>query len=203
MKSYAWLLLLSLALLSCDNLVKSKDSNAKARGQNSPAKQNSTETNDDVKSKDLPEDDPDNNSDADILNNIIVHQSGGLQVGQAYLSYEDGKLVAKSNKVRLGETVLLNLVIDGGWKTRNGEASLDATEIITTSDGEMVLNARNLFKSKPTVTERDAGRIFLKATVTKTRSDIDHFIINYRVWDKWGDGEVRGSYKLYIGEETE
>ncbi|HEX8316463.1 MAG TPA: hypothetical protein VF609_15785, partial [Flavisolibacter sp.] len=143
------------------------------------------------------------NSDADILNNIIVHESGGLQVGQAYLSYEDGRLVPKSNQVGLGETVLLNLVIDKGWEIKNNQASIDATEIIATADGQIVLNARNLFKSKPTVSESDASRIFLKATITKTRADIDHFVVNYRVWDKWGDGEVKGSYNLYIDKDKE
>ncbi|RYF86190.1 MAG: hypothetical protein EON98_04440 [Chitinophagaceae bacterium] len=67
----------------------------------------------------------------------------------------------------------------------------------------MVLNATNLFKNNPTVSEADASRINLKATITKTRTDIDYFVVSYRVWDKQGDGEVKGSYKLRIKNREE
>ena len=200
MKRYTWPLLLLFAFASCDNLVKGKNKETDTKQpESSAAERAGSET----KKQTATKNEPDTNSDADILNNIVVHESGGLQVGQAYLSYEDGRLVPKSNQVGLGETVLLNLVIDKGWEIKNNQASIDATEIIATADGQIVLNARNLFKSKPTVSESDASRIFLKATITKTRADIDYFVVNYRVWDKWGDGEVKGSYNLYIDKDKE
>jgi hypothetical protein len=200
MKRYTWPLLLLFAFASCDNLVKGKNKETDTKQpESSAAERADSET----KKQTATKNEPDTNSDADILNNIVVHESGGLQVGQAYLSYEDGRLVPKSNQVGLGETVLLNLVIDKGWEIKNNQASIDATEIIATADGQIVLNARNLFKSKPTVSESDASRIFLKATITKTRADIDYFVVNYRVWDKWGDGEVKGSYNLYIDKDKE
>lgn len=191
MKRHTWPFLLFFALVSCDNLVKSKNHETGTMQQAA------------AKEKSSAEDEPDTGSDADVLNNVVVEESGGLKVGQAYLSYEDGRLIPKSNQVGLGETVLLNLVIDKGWEIRDGEASIDATEIIATNDGEIVLNARNLFKSKPTISQTDAGRIFLKATIMKTRANIDHFVVNYRVWDKWGPGEAKGSYKLYIKQQED
>jgi hypothetical protein len=139
-------------------------------------------------------------SDADILHDISLRESGGLKVGQAFLTFEDGRLLPKTHRVKLGETVLLNLVIDKGWEIRDGQASINATEIITTDQDQIVLNARNLFKNKPTVDAEDAARVVLKAVITKTNEKIDHFVVNYRLWDQWGDGEVKGSYRLYIDE---
>ena len=139
-------------------------------------------------------------TDADILHNISVLQSGRLKVGQAFLTFEDGRLLPKSHRVKLGETVLLNLVIDEGWEVRNGKASIDASEIITTDQNQIVLNARNLFKQKPVMDAEDARRVILKAVITKTNEKIDHFVVNYRLWDQWGDAEVKGSYPLYVEE---
>lgn len=141
-------------------------------------------------------------NDTDILHDISLHESGGLKVGQAFLTFEDGRLLPKTHRVKLGQTVLLNLVIDDGWEIRDGQASINATEIITTDQDQIVLNARNLFKAKPTVDAGDAERVVLKAVITKTNEKIDHFVVNYRLWDQWGDGEVKGSYKLYIDEES-
>ena len=77
-------------------------------------------------------------------------------------------------------------------------SSSDATEIITTHDGEIVLNAPNLFKEMPVLDAKDATRVLLKANITRTSPDIDYFIVNYRVWDKWSDAEVKGSYQLFV-----
>jgi hypothetical protein len=191
MKRYSCFLLLVLVISSCEISVKSKPNEPEVKGTKS-AKDNKQEKTDAT-----------TNSDADILNNIELFQSGDLKVAQAYLTFNDGNLVPKDNKVPLGETVNLTLAIEGGWEVRDGQSSIDATEIISTDKGEIILNAPNLFKSKPTLDEVDAKRVFLKATITKTRPDIQYFMINYRVWDKWSDAEVRGSYKLYVADEKQ
>ena len=203
MKRYAWLLLFVLAITSCNNLVKRKTSETDSDKENVLNNADNDEEKTTRKKKTLSEETLKTNSDAKILNDIIVHQSGGLKVAQAYLSFEDGNLVPKSNTASLSEAVYLNLMIEDGWQVNEGEVSLDASEKIVTDQGQLVLNATNLFRSNPTVSAADASRINLKATITKTRSDIDYFVVNYRVWDKQGDGEVKGSYKLRIKNQEE
>jgi hypothetical protein len=187
MKSYGWLLLL-FSFSACNDLVNTEKNTSEDKKSISRQERSNT------------------NSDADILNNISLYESGGLHVARAYLTFENGKLVPKSNEVPLKEPVYLNLVIKQGWKNKEGQASIDAAETITTHNGEIVLNAPSLFKSKPMMDASDANRILLKATITKTRPDIAYFIVNYRVWDKWSDAEVKGSYRLYMTDpdsETE
>lgn len=199
MKRYSWLLV-ALLLSACNDngsteKISSVPDNEKKNSQlddsNTFRKRNTSQA-----------DEATTNSDADILNNISLHESGGLKVAQAFLTFEDGKLLPKSNETSLGTPVYLNLMIEKGWEIRDGQSSIDATEIITTHDGEIVLNAPNLFKATPTIDAKDATRILLKANITKTRPDIDHFVVNYRVWDKWSDAEVKGSYKLYVQSES-
>ena len=196
MKRYCWIFLFFI-LPACNDLVKTENKTAtvekkKATGEN---KEESSASHRNTIYKN---EEPATNSDADILNNIELYESGGLKVAQAYLTFEDGKLVPKTNGTSLQTPVLLNLIIEKGWAIRDGKSSIDATEIITTHDGEIILNAPNLFKNKPTMDAIDATRILLKATITKTRSDIQYFVVNYRVWDKWSDAEVKGNYKLYL-----
>jgi hypothetical protein len=185
-------------LTACNDLVKNEKlpaSSLNEKASNKKKNENLSTGN----SSDRREE-PATNSDADILNNIELYESGGLKVAQAYLTFEDGKLVSKLNETALRTPVLLNLIIDEGWAVKEGQSSIDATEIITTHDGEIVLNAPNLFKSKPTINAADANHVLLKANITKTRPNINYFIVNYRVWDKWSDAEVKGSYKLYVTE---
>ena len=198
MKRFNWAFLL-LFLSACNELVKSEKSPVSAEKNKQAQKTNDEKTA--SQNTSAREEESATNSDADILNNIELFERGELKVAQAYLTFEDGKLVPKSNETSLRTPVLLNLLISEGWAVKNGQSSIDATEIIATHDGEIVLNAPNLFKSKPTMDATDATRILLKANITKTRPDIKYFIVNYRVWDKWSDAEVKGSYKLYLTDE--
>ena len=143
------------------------------------------------------------NSEAEILNNIIVHESGGLKIARAFLSFEDGTLVPRTNRTELGKAVYLHLLVESGWKHTNRKAYIDASEKIVTDGGEVVLDANNLFKDIPAMDATDANTSYLEATITKTRRDINYFIVSFRVWDKLGLGEVRGSYKLYVDEKAE
>ena len=143
------------------------------------------------------------NSDAKILNNIIVHESGGLKVARAFLSFEDGSLVPKTNRTELGKPVYLNLLVKSGWKVDNGMVSIDASEKIVSDAGELVLDATNLFKASRAIQEKNSGNIYLKAVITKTRTEINYFIINYLVWDKLGHGEIKDSYRLFVDEAAE
>ncbi|RYZ29517.1 MAG: hypothetical protein EOO10_06040 [Chitinophagaceae bacterium] len=200
MKRYTWLAIVVL-LLACNNNGNTEKINPALQKEKKSSKV-SEDNSRSVKSTKLA-DEPTTNSDADILNNISLHESGGLKVAQAFLTFEDGKLLPKSNETSLGMPVYLNLSIEKGWEINDGQSAIDATEIITTHDGEIVLNAPNLFKATPTIDAKDATRILLKANITKTRPNIDYFVVNYRVWDKWSDAEVKGSYKLYVKDEAQ
>jgi hypothetical protein len=200
MKRYIHLLLL-LSLSACNNDGKRLETRTSGSTDETTAKTDEEHTRT-QKSRSNSEEEAVTNSDADLLNSISLFESGGLKVAQAFLTFEDGKLVPKSNETSLRTPVYLNLMIEKGWEIRDGQSSIDATEIITTHDGEIVLNAPNLFKTKPVLDAKDATRILLKANITKTRPDIKYFIVNYRVWDKWSEAEVKGSYKLYVSAEN-
>lgn len=180
MKPCVFFLLALTALLSCNGLVKNKES-----ANQSPAQKTTSNT--------TPAE-----SDAEVLNNVTVRESGGLQVAKAYLSFEDGTLLPKTNRAKVGQTVYLNLLVDKGWTVKDGFVSLDASERIETADGRLVLNAPNLYKALPQIEEEKAAHLFLKATITATQPDIDHFVVNYHVWDKQGNGEIKGRYLLYV-----
>jgi flagellar basal body rod protein FlgG len=204
MKKYFWLLLMPFLLLSCDDLIKSKESNTETKKKKAIDEDDETEETKPKKKKKKPAGEEEESvTNAKVLHNITVRESGGLEVAQAYLSFESGNLVPKSNRVPLGMPVYLNLVIKDGWVVEDGTVSIDANEKIVTDKGQLVLDAKNLFRSKPTVDENDANRIFLKANITKTHPDIGYFVVNYHVWDKRGDGEVKGSYKLFIEPSEE
>ena len=142
------------------------------------------------------------NSKAEILNNIIVHESGGVKVSRAFLSFEDGSLVPKTNRTELGKPVYLHLLLKTGWKVNGGMISIDASEKIVSDAGELVLDAANLFNATPLIKEEDGKTIYLEATITRTRKNIKYFLVSYRVWDRLGEGEIKGSYKLFVDEAT-
>jgi hypothetical protein len=181
MSKYFWLLLIGFSLMACDNFNQKKDEDTESKKKNMTT-----------------ENEPDTNSNADILNNIIVHEKGGVKLSHAFLSYEDGRLVPRGNKTALSQPVFLNLMIEKGWTVQDAKVSIDASTKIETNNGELVVNAPNLFKAMLFVDESRANAIQLKARITKTRPGIAYFLINYHVWDKRGNGEVKGSYKLYI-----
>lgn len=136
-------------------------------------------------------------STSKIRNNIDL-RAKDLQVSQAFLLYEDGKLVPESNEAAVGQPVRLRLVVDGGWKENNGTVSLGASEKIETNDGQVVVDEKDMFASIPSVTVQDAKFITLTATISQMDKLYDYFLVSCRVWDKNGPGEVTASYRLYI-----
>ena len=202
-KNLALLLLFGFSFSAC-NMVEKKDTSTGTKKKKKLAEDD--EDREDIKQKKrsaVIDYDTETNSDAKILNNIIVQESGGLKVSRAFLSFEDGSLVPKTNRTELGKPVYLNLLVKSGWKVDNGMVSIDASEKIVSDAGELVLDATNLFKASPAIQEKNSGNIYLKAVITKTRTEINYFIINYLVWDKLGHGEIKGSYRLFVDEAAE
>jgi len=198
-KNLALLLLFVFSFSAC-NMPDKKDTSTGVKKKKKIIEDDESQTQEKTS---VIDDDIETNSDAEILNTIIVHESGGLKVSRAFLSFEDGSLVPKTNRTELGKPVYLNLLVKSGWKVDDGTVSIDASETIVSDAGELVLNATNLFKASPAVQEKNARNIYLKASITKTRKEINYFIVNYRVWDKLGPGEIKGSYRLFVNEAAE
>lgn len=131
--------------------------------------------------------------------NDIKLETDGLLVTQAFLSYEDGTLVAEGNQANVNQKVILRLVIDRGWTDANGKVFPGASEKIETNDGKVVLDEADLFSAYTEgVDAKDAQYITLSAVITKLDKLYDYFVVNFKVWDKKGKASVTGSYKLYI-----
>jgi hypothetical protein len=136
-------------------------------------------------------------TDTKIRNDIKL-QTTGLKVSQAFLLYEDGTLVPPENVTNVGKPVKLRLIIDDGWNKENGNVYIGASEKIETSDGQVLLDEKDLFADLTSVKAEDAKYISLTANISRLDKLYDYFLVSFRVWDKKGNGEVTGSYKLYI-----
>ena len=132
------------------------------------------------------------------VRNDIQLQSSGLSVSQAFLLYEDGTLVPPGNITTVGRPVKLRLIVDDGWKAEDGHVYIGASEKIETSEGQVVLDEKDLFSNIPYVSPADAKYITLTATISGLDKLYDYFLVSFRVWDKKGKGEVTGNYKLYV-----
>ncbi|MEP6674457.1 MAG: hypothetical protein ABJA78_04860 [Ferruginibacter sp.] len=135
----------------------------------------------------------------EIKNNIKLN-SKTLSVSKAYLLFDDGSSVPATNKIALNQRVNMILVIKSGWSEREGRVFPGGREIIKLSDGKVVLDSDDVFKTYESsgVSSDNAAYITLKAVITKMDDKKKYVIVNFRVWDKKGVGEVTGSYKLYI-----
>ncbi|HEY1021818.1 MAG TPA: hypothetical protein VGE06_05870 [Flavisolibacter sp.] len=132
------------------------------------------------------------------LNNIVLEKITGFKITSAFLADEKGNLLHPQNTIPAGYPVFLTIRIQDGWTLQKGYASPGASQAILTHNNEPVLQSRDLFANIPRVKKEDAGTIRLKTLITATRSDIRHYTIRFRVWDKWGEGEITGHYRLQV-----
>lgn len=139
-----------------------------------------------------------NNTEAKTLNDIDI-KSTGIKINQAYLALESGELVPSNNTVPLGEKIVLT-INSNGWKDVDGKSYLGITQIIKTNNGDVVLVTGDMFaKYEETgINAEYTNLLKLKATITETKPEIEYFTVNFRVWDKKGNGEITGSYKFYV-----
>lgn len=141
-----------------------------------------------------------NSSNTRYLNQITLLPQGGLRVSDAYLTTAAGNLVGSQNRVQPGQPVFLHLAVQG-WLVKDNLVSPGATQTITTSKGEPVLASDDLFAGMPAIEKKEAANLRLKAHITKNRSDIPYYTVRFRIWDKWGKGEVSGQYTFSMSEE--
>ena len=169
MRRIAFLLLSALAIAACNNANQTGD---KAEGSSS-------------------------NNNSNIRNGISV-KSQGLKVDQAFLQFEDGKLVPADNKVDVGQKVIMKLILSG-WKAVNGKVAIGASEKISTDDGQTVLDEQDLFANYTDgVDVKAAEGITLSAVITGVDKLYKYFEVSFKVWDKNSNDNVTGSYRLHL-----
>jgi hypothetical protein len=133
-----------------------------------------------------------------IKNSIIV-TSTNIKVEQAFLLFEDGKLVPADNTVSVDQKVRLRLIVSG-WAEKEGKSFLSAAEKVETSEGDTVLNEDNLFAAYTNgIDAKDAQYISLDVVITRVSKLYDYYLVNFKVKDNLkADNVVEGHYKLYI-----
>ena len=132
------------------------------------------------------------------IRNGIKIKSTGLNVSQAFLVYEDGTLVPPENNVKVNQELYIRLIIDSGWKVENGKVSVGAAEKVMTSDATTILDEADLFSGSEVVDAKDASVIVLKVVINRVDKLYDYYQVNFRVWDKKGNGEITGDYRFHI-----
>jgi hypothetical protein len=138
------------------------------------------------------------NKEGTLISNGIALETKGVKVSRAFLLYDNSTAVPPGNKTAEGRVVRLRLLVDNGWAEEDGRVSLGASETIHTDKGQVVLDEKDLFAGMPLLDARAARAITLTATISKLGRHHNNFIVSFRVWDKRGPGEIRGSYKLVV-----
>lgn len=131
--------------------------------------------------------------------NGINIKSKGIKVEQAFLLFEDGNLVPEDNKVRINQKVRMRLILSG-WKEKEGKVFLSAAETVKTSEGDIILDERDLFKGyEQGLSPDDAKFITLNVVITEINKLYDHFMVSFQLKDQTEpQNTVEGYYKLYI-----
>lgn len=137
-------------------------------------------------------------SSSKIRNGIELKSTGNLKVSQAFLLFDDGSLVPSSNEAKVNQQVNLRLIIDDGFTEANGKVEIGAAEKIETNTGQILLDENDLFRDLGEIEPERARILTLNAVITRLDKLYDYFLVSFRVWDKKGNSEITGSYKLYI-----
>jgi len=134
-----------------------------------------------------------------IIKNDIDVEVTGVKLKEVYLVDENNKVLTE-NKTRIGEKIYAVVVLDTGWVKENGRSFLGASERISTPSGKVIVNADDIFKDYDAtgVPVKDADFITLSAVISQADKGLEEFIVQFRVWDKKGSGEIKGKYKFRI-----
>lgn len=138
------------------------------------------------------------NKEGTLISNGIALQTKDVKVSRAFLIYDNSTLVPPGNVTSEGRAVKLRLLVKEGWLEEDGMVSLGASETIRTDKGQVVLDEKDLFASIPPLDANAANSITLTATISKLGRRHRSFVVSFRIWDKKGGGEIKGSYKLSV-----
>lgn len=189
MRGIIWAVLATTVILSaCNNT----STDPKRLSSEKEKKSDKIETSNNSKKEDRHE------SKSQVLNDISLETGGGIEVNQAFLTYENGDVVPSPNITSLRKPIYLHLNLIKGWKEEMGEVSLGASEKISSDNGTVFLDEPDLFQKYKSLSADDAKIIQLKAVINSMLGPIKYFVVDYKVWDKNGDGIIKGSYKFYV-----
>lgn len=138
--------------------------------------------------------------DGTTITNNITLDAKGVKVKKATLLLPDNSPVSDDNMVNLNQKVKLLLVIEDGWELKNGKNFIGGSEKIVASNGQVVVDAADLFADYTTtgIDPEDAKLISLSAVITQEAGSSSYYEVTFRVWDKAGTGEITGSYRFSI-----
>ncbi len=134
-----------------------------------------------------------------IIKNDIDIEASGVKISQVYLMNEDREFL-KENEAAMGEKIYLVIKADTGWVKINDRSFLGASERIMTAAGHVAVDAVDIFKDYDTegLPAEDAHLINLSAVITQADPGVKDFVVRFKVWDKKGKAEVKGSYKFKL-----
>ena len=135
---------------------------------------------------------------ARVYNNIKVNVFKA-NLKRAYLVFEDGTRVPDDNFIDFTQPVKLMLETDGGWQEEGGKVFLGASEKVIDENGQVLLDAEDLFSEYPGgIAASDARLLHIKASI-RLREGVPptSFSVQFKVWDKKADGFIEGSYMLF------
>ena len=133
------------------------------------------------------------------IRNGIDLRSNGVVVEQAYLTYEDGSLVDEANTTTLNKKIKINFIVQG-WKEVDGQVPLEASEKVTTSDGDVVMDEKELFSKggMKVLSPVDAQFPRLTVEVSGMHKAHKYYLVSFRIWNKASDQWIEGEYKFHL-----
>lgn len=130
--------------------------------------------------------------------NKIMMEAKKLKVQKAYLILDNGDAVPENNGVDFKNPVKMIIKIDSGWTEKDGKVMIGASEKIVTEDGTVLVDEPDLFANNTGASPEDAKTISLTASITvREGAPPTSFTVSFRIWDKNGEGQIEGNYKLY------
>ena len=134
-----------------------------------------------------------------VIKNDIELDVTGVKLKEAYLVDADYKPLSE-NKAGVGEKIYLVIKLDTGWVKENGKSFIGASERILTSAGMVVVSADDIFKDQEAtgLDAADTKEISLSALITQADPGLNNFEVQFRIWDKRSNGEVKGKYKFSL-----
>lgn len=132
------------------------------------------------------------------IRNGIEVKATAVNLEQAFLIREDGTLLPEDNKIEVKQKIKLRLITNG-WKQKENRVYVEAAQKVII-DGEVIFDEGNLFSkdSIESLSAEDAKYINLTFWLDEINKLFDFVTVEFRVWDKMGEGEVKGSYKVYL-----
>lgn len=139
-------------------------------------------------------------SNAKIHNGIQL-QEDGLQVEEAFLANGSRMQINDSNKVKVGDRISVMLVVNG-WKEKDGKVFLDASEKISTIDGNVLSNNPSILATAfpGGVLLQDATHLLLYQNIGRLKNYDEPIVVSFKVWDRLTNKSLSGSCKVFVSE---